>query len=334
VPIIKKAVPVRVLEEWLSMLWDDRKQIPKAARFIQVILAAGSARLSEVARQLGGKEQSNYKALHRFLGQSQPARALLRLYREEAPFILADPTEIERPQAKKTSYVGKLKDGKTPGFWLLVLATPYRGRAIPLFFLVYSSATLEREVRSRNWEHRRALEEVKGLLAGKPLVFDREFSYLEFLGVLVVEGLSFVIRLNTGLAPTQVDGDGEKVVLEVKPGRKAFYRNLCYLGKVKVNVAEEWRPGLSQPLWVVTNMEPKEGLALYQQRMRVDESFRELKSLLGLGQVMNKRQEYLEKVIALVLLAYGLGLLLGGRYETGSMGEGGGGSCSPACLCC
>jgi hypothetical protein len=50
---------------------------------------------------------------------------------EDAEFVIGAPTEIERPHAWKTEYVGKLKDGKTRGFWSLILATPYRGRAIP-----------------------------------------------------------------------------------------------------------------------------------------------------------------------------------------------------------
>ncbi|MEM4203125.1 MAG: hypothetical protein QXS54_03550 [Candidatus Methanomethylicaceae archaeon] len=56
---------------------------------------------------------------------------LWRLFCEQAEYVMGDPTEIERPQALKTAYVGTLKDGKTKGFWILLLATPYRGRAIP-----------------------------------------------------------------------------------------------------------------------------------------------------------------------------------------------------------
>lgn len=66
---------------------------------------------------------------------------LLRLFDEEAPFYLADVTEISRRQAKKTPYGGRLSDGKTLGFALLVVARPYRGRAIPLAFGTCSEKT-------------------------------------------------------------------------------------------------------------------------------------------------------------------------------------------------
>jgi hypothetical protein len=76
----------------------------------------------------------------------------MRLYDPESPFVIVDPTEIERKQAKNTAYVGRLSDGKTLGFWTIVFAQPYRGRAIPFHFGVYSEATLNEQITSRNLE--------------------------------------------------------------------------------------------------------------------------------------------------------------------------------------
>ena len=45
--------------------------------------------------------------------------------------------------------------------------------------------------------------------------------------------------------------------------------------------------------------------------MEIEESFRDLKNLLGLERLMNKTQEYLEGMVALMLIAYGIGLALG-----------------------
>ena len=55
--------------------------------------------------------------------------------------VIGDPTNIELPQAWKTAYVVKLDDGTAKGFWALVLATVYRGRAIPCGLITYSSKT-------------------------------------------------------------------------------------------------------------------------------------------------------------------------------------------------
>jgi len=105
----------------------------------------------------------------------------LRLFREAAPFVVGDPTEMPRPQAKKTEYVGTLSDGETKGCWLMLLATPYHGRAIPCGFVMCSSRTINAEATSRNQQHFAAFRQVKEQLGERPLVLDQEFSYLELL---------------------------------------------------------------------------------------------------------------------------------------------------------
>ena len=149
------------------------------------------------------KAAVNYKAIQRFLEETDPREALLRLFREEAPFVIEGPTEMPRPQAKRTDY----GDGETKGYWLLLLATPYHGRAIPCGFVSYSSKTINDEATSRNREHFTAFAQVKELLGERPLVLDREFSYLELLENLAAEGVNFVIRLKLG--PNFFDGEGK-----------------------------------------------------------------------------------------------------------------------------
>ncbi|MCD6541067.1 hypothetical protein J7K76_04440, partial [Candidatus Bipolaricaulota bacterium] len=121
--------------------------------------------------------------------------ALLRMLPEDAPFVICDPTEIPRPQAKRTPYVGRLKDGKTRGFQLLVFSFPYKGRAIPFWFVVFSSRTISREETFRNLVHLGAFFQLKELLGERPLVMDREFSYSWLLSQLKEVGIHFVVRL-------------------------------------------------------------------------------------------------------------------------------------------
>ncbi len=194
---------------------------------------------------------------------------MLRLFQEEAQFVIGDPTEMPRYEAPKTSYVGTLSDEKTPGSWLLVLSTPFRGRAIPFYFITYSSKTIGAQATSRNQEPFRAFAEIKALLGDKPLVLDREFSYLELLERLEIEQIQFVIRLKLGDKRKQtqfVDADGQPVRLYVQPGQKVIYRNVFYLGVVKVSLIGYWRKGLSSPLWVMPSLEPEQGLQIYQAR--------------------------------------------------------------------
>jgi hypothetical protein len=224
-----------------------------------------------------------------------------------------DPTEIERPGAKKTEYVGLLRDGKTRGFWLLTLATPMRGRAIPCHFVTYSSQTIQQEGRSRNLEHQRAIRGIRDVIGKKPLVFDREFSYLGFLENLHAEDMPFVIRLNLGSHPPKFfNAEGREVQLRIPHnGKPKVFHQLAYKGKVPVNIFGIWQPGFRRPLWIMTSLAPERGYQLYRQRMKIETSFRDLKTLLNVDKIMNKSRMYLEKILALFMIAYTVALLIG-----------------------
>ena len=290
-------------------LFDDPAVAKRATRIVDGIMKARSPRISEIAREMGGDEAANYKYIQRFLEANDPREVLMRMFREDASFVIGDPTEMPRPQARKTEYVGTLSDGETSGYWLLLLATPFHGRAIPCSFVSYSSKTINRDATSRNQHHFAAFAQVKELLGDKPLVLDRDFSYLELLENLVTEGVNFVIRLKIG--PNFCDGEGKPVVLSVPEGGIRVLNKIFYKGKVFVNVIGFWRKGFSHPLWVMTNLKAEDGLAIYFQRMKIEEAFRDLKSLLNFHKLMNKRQVLMEKMAALILLAYAITLILG-----------------------
>jgi hypothetical protein len=310
------------LYDFLNNLFDQEQLIRKAMMIIQGVLEACSPRLSRIAEKMPGRPDANYKIIQRFLAQVDLKAVLLRFFQEEADFVIGDPTEMKRPQAKKTSYVGQLSDGQTLGYWLLVLATPFRGRAIPFHFITYSSKTIGAQATSRNQEHFRAFAQVKVLLGERPLVLDREFSYLELLQNLLLEHIHFVIHLKIGLPQVSLlDNQGQPVKLIAKPNETVIYPQLWYKGLVPVNVIGLWRAGFQSPLWVMTDLEPEKGLQIYLQRMKIEQSFRDCKNLLGLEQAMNKQQGQLEQMIALTLLAYVVGLFLGEALRDVSYGS-------------
>jgi hypothetical protein len=256
-----------------------------------------------------GSVSANYKTLQRFLHRVDVKAHLLRLLPTDAPYVIGDPTEIARPQAYKTEYVGKLKDRKTRGFWLLLLATPYRGRALPCGFVTYSSRTISQQQRSRNQYHWEAFEPLKAILGSRPLVLDREFSYLELMQALILEQVNFVIRLKVGAH--FFDQEGKQVILSVKKGETRILNKVLYMGKVFVNVIGQWKEGLHEPLWIMTNLPAEQGLEFYLQRMKIDESFRDLKSLLGMDKLMCQKRHWMEQMVCLALIAYAIGLVLG-----------------------
>jgi hypothetical protein len=309
-------------QDYMVELFDDEGQAERAGEIGAAMLAARSIRLTDIAVEMEGESDAGYKRIQRFLGKADPRIALWRLFQEDAEFVIGDPTEIERPNAWKTEYVGKLKDGKTRGFWALILATPYRGRAIPCGMVTYSSKTIAQGEGSRNLNHNRAFDGLKDILGGRPLVLDREFSYLELMLNLFEEQINWVIRLNLRSNPPKFyDNDGREVALTISPGETVVLNHIWYMGKVCMNVVGTWKKGLAEPMWVMTNLEAKTGLRIYFARMKIEQTYRDLKSLLGLTKLMNKQQVYMEKMISLLLLTFTIGLLVGEELRDLLYGE-------------
>jgi hypothetical protein len=61
----------------------------------------------------------------------------------------------------------------------------------------------------------------------------------------------------------------------------------------------------------VTNLSAEQGLDFYLQRMKIDESFRDLKNLLGMDKLMCQKHHWMEQMVCLALIAYAIGLVLG-----------------------
>jgi len=309
-------------QEYMVELFDDAEIAERAGEIGAAILEARSLRLTDIAVEMEGESAAGYKRVQRFLGKADARTALWRLFQEDAEFVIGDPTEIERPHAWKTEYVGKLKDGKTRGFWALILATPYRGRAIPCGMVTYSSKTIAQGLDSRNLNHFRAFASLKDMLGGRPLVLDREFSYLELMLNLFEEQINWVIRLNLRANPPKFYADdGKQVALTISPGETVVLNHVWYMGKACMNVIGVWKKGLNEPMWVMTNLEAKRGLQIYFARMKIEETYRDLKSLLGMNKLMNKQQVYMEKMVALLLLIFTIGLLVGEELRDLLYGE-------------
>lgn len=302
------------IQRFAKQLFDDDKKAKQASEIMEAILEAQSPRISDIADKMKGGEAGNYKKVQRFLKATDTHRALQRLMNAEADFLIGDPTEIERIAAKNTDYVGYLGDGETRGFWILPLSTPLRGRAIPCNLVIYSSATISSQSTSRNLEHVRVIREIRKAIGQKALILDREFSYLDLFQSFNAEGMNFVIRLNLGSRPKfyyDEDKAQELSLWIVQDGKPKIYRDIYYMGVIKVNVIGIWKPGMKEALWVISNLQPEEALRLYLERMKIETSFRDMKSILNLDKIMNKSLFYLKRMISLILIAYAISVLVG-----------------------
>lgn len=92
--------------------------------------------------------------------------------------------------------------------------------------------------------------------------------------------IPFVIRLSVGSHPPRFyDGDGRPVALRLSRGKPVVHQGVWYKGCVRVNVIGVWRKGFGEPLWVMSDLEAEKALAIYLARMKIDQAFRDLKSL-------------------------------------------------------
>jgi hypothetical protein len=118
----------------------------------------------------------------------------------------------KRPGALWTAPVGRRGRWKRRQVPVpLVLGPPDAGRTIPPAFVCDSEKTIHRGLHSRNLEHPRLFRQVKDLLGGQPLVFDREFSDPGLFEALGASGIQYGIRPNGAHRPTIPDEEGRRV---------------------------------------------------------------------------------------------------------------------------
>ncbi len=329
----------QMLASWVGPM----RLVEVLAEVLQAILQAGSARWSEIARHMSGSEAAAYKRIQRLVARFDPREVLRQWCLQDAPIVILDATEVERPYARRTEYVGVLppkekgkkrrrksakktearqgeqKDDKeeTParprrGFWLLLLGLPFRGRVLPCGWWTYSSKTLGDEASSQNLEVRRFLEDLLTLLQGRPLVADRGFHDRKFFAWLQAHGIPFIVRVRMKPPLDLTDAQGDPLRPVVLPGQTQIWTWVSHHELQGLTLIGHWEEGWSEPLWLLTTWpNPKEALTWYRWRMRIEAGFRDLKSYLDIEANMNQRWAWMDRTMGLVLLAYGLALLAG-----------------------
>ena len=62
---------------------------------------------------------------------------------------------------------------------------------------------------------------------------------------------------------------------------------------------------------MISNLKPEEALTIYKARMKIEQAFKDLKGLLRWDKIMNKTRRNMEKMTAILLMAYAICLLIG-----------------------
>lgn len=299
----------------------DRKTRNAVSSIIYGFQKCKSLRVSRIAATMPGNYESNDKSITRTLNQLDISMLLSGLATFALPneeLRLLDLTDMPRKNAKKTSYVGYLKDGTTHGYSILTISVPYKGRSKVIFANVISSAIIE-DSGSGKWKLiQNSLEPILHLLRSKIIVIDREFCNEEMISFFIRNGIHYAIRLKVHAGQWKIiitNKKGKRINLSIKRGLKKNWNSVYYKGKIRVNIAAEWQSGMAEPMYIVTDCEPSKGLKYYKIRMKIEESFKDIKDKLGFAKLMNKKLENLLKLILIGILAYNILMLIGEKLR-------------------
>lgn len=104
----------------------------------------------------------------------------------------------------------------------------------------------------------------------------------------------WIVRLNKGIGMKITDEEGKEIPLVIEKGEIRQIGGAYYRGEQKVNVASLWKEGCREPLWIMGimgNLPTGDLLGLYQERMKIEQPFKDSKSLLIIEKIMSNHKE-------------------------------------------
>ena len=261
-----------------------------------------------------GTAHAREKRLHRFLGQGR-----------------LDPRAVSGGLASMV--FGRRGRGLSPvvcdqtavgGVQALVAGVPFAGRVLPLAAYTFAYPWSEAAVASQNQLEELFLADLETALpAGVRAVFvaDRGLARASLLRHSQAVGRLFVIR---GRAGTCVTWQGRRLKLGELPrlrGRACRYPGVLYQAQaqVRVDVVVYQEPTFQEPWFLLVPPDSAGVLptnavvALYRERMQVEQAFRDFKTHLGLRGLRLKKDVAVRtgRLLLAFLVAYTLALYLG-----------------------
>ena len=206
------------------------------------------------------------------------------------------------------------------GFKALVAAVPFRCRAIPIYWQIYTNE----QIRQMKYQSHNALiqafcttlyRETKAVLPNgcePEFVFDRGFARAKYvIKFLDDAGIKFAMRVpkNGGFA-----GDGTvqtlKDICSTTLYPKIHYHRTEQIELCLYAIIDE---RFKEPMFLISNHQTTEYLhRVYQKRMQIEEGFRDLKSCIGFRSLNLKKvsQSRVSLLWLLAIITYGLLFLL------------------------
>ena len=185
---------------------------------------------------------------------------------------------------------------------VLAAALACRGRAVPICLWAFERKNL---LRSQNTLTHQLLAHLKSLIGDFVLVADRGFGHCWTIRCCRQLGIDFVLRIRDDV---HIHAAGTKALAkQFLPQHKGklFYPNALYHGteKLKVNLVAV-RKEDAQWLLVTSLTDFPWAIALYRQRMQIEQTFRDLKSLLGLSRIRVRGVRRLQVLLVAMMAVY------------------------------
>ena len=200
----------------------------------------------------------------------------------------------------------------------LMLALPYHGRAIPLFWQLVPQWEIKD---SQNRIEERLIAKFLTVLSENKRVIltaDRGFGRASFVQFLLKKGVGFVLRVR---GDVRVKPENKKAVLlrvlgkTLKPEVAVWLENVSYRddGVVpEINLAAVVAKGSDDPWFLVTNLKSQnKTIATYQLRFQIEEWFKDLKHQLGITDLQTKDLMRVRRLLFTACVSYALLMLIG-----------------------
>lgn len=203
------------------------------------------------------------------------------------------------------------------GYKAFVAAIPFRKRAIPIAFKIYTNQQIkDMTYQSENtiiWNFLdTVIDCVKRIIPNRKVifVFDRGFADEKLMNYMNHFESDYIIRVPKSCG---IVGMGYKGKLGTFC-HWGYFKGMYYHIKkqIKVNLYSAKNPSDEEdPYFVVSNIDDALSL-LYKKRMQIEEAFRDLKSLFGFKKLVLKdtEQSRFELIFLLVIISMGMILML------------------------
>ncbi len=312
---MKRVSPNRIIdavsENFKGVL--SKPRLKTLALIAIAISLAEKLKVNEIARKLPvdvSHQKCKQTRLLRFLKKPLP---LLDMMFSWSRYVL------QKVYGKTNDAIIVLVDGTglIHGYKAFVAAIPYRKRAIPLLFKVYTNQQIRDMVyASENeviWNFLDlTYKAIQKVFPGRRVifVFDRGFADEKLIRYLKDMGANHIMRVPKSCGIEAFEYKGKLSTF----GQRGYFRNVLYhLGKpIEMNLfcAENDRDK-DDPVFLVSDMDDLIAL-IHRKRTQIEEGFRDLKSLFGFKYLVLKKptQERVEICLLLVIISMGLLFLL------------------------